>query len=159
MHALSITPLELDIRSSTPTRLYDVVYGDCILQFMPRPLRVDVLRRLRQTLSERAHVIFVERLWTGREETSRRRDHALETLDALAARGIALPEDEASFRLKLERTANARRERLASDSDRLGSVLAEAGYVMKALEKDKQPRTTVLPNGETVTMEVAVASA
>ena len=151
-HELSFTPFHLDIRSSVPPRRYDVVYGDCILQFMPRPDRVDFLRSLALALTDRGALIFVERLRTGDEESSRRRDHALEMLDALAALGIALPEDEAAFRRKLDATVIGRRERLPSQ--RLEPVLVEAGFVVSA----EHERTGTLPNGESVTMEIAVAS-
>jgi hypothetical protein len=158
MHELSFSPLHLDIRSSAPPQLYDVVYGDCVVQFMPRPHRIDFLRRLGRAMTERGTLIFVERLCTGREESSRRGDHALETLEALAARGVELPEEEAAFRLRLDRIANARRERLGSESERLAPVLMEAGFHVSALDSDKQQRTAILPNGESVTMEIAVAS-
>ena len=158
MHGLSFTPLQLEMRHNLPPHLYDVVFGDCFQQFMPRSDRVDLLRRLARVMTEHGTLIFVERLRTGREERSRRKDHALETLDALAARGIELPEDRDSFRQRLEWTANARRERLGPESDRLESVLVEAGFHVSALDDAERQRTGILPNGESVTMEIAVAS-
>jgi hypothetical protein len=153
MHNLSFTPLQLDLRSSAPSELYDVVYGDCLLQFMPRLDRVEVLRRLGRAMTEHGTLIFIERLRTGREETARRRDHAVEMLDALAARGIELPEDKAAFRPRLELNVNARRERLGPDAERLKSVLIEASFRVSA----EYERTGILPNEESVTMEIAVA--
>ena len=158
MHGLSFTPLQLEMRHNLPPHLYDVVFGDCFQQFMPRSDRVDLLRRLAGVMTERGTLIFVERLRTGREESSRRKDHALETLDALATRGIELPEDQDLFRQRLEWTAKARRERLAPESDRLESVLVEAGFHVRSLGAAEQQRTGILPNGESVTMEIAVAS-
>jgi hypothetical protein len=158
MQGFSFTPLRLDIRSSAPPHLYDVIYGDCVLQFVPRPNRVDVLSKLRRALTESGILILVERVRTGAEESSRQRDHALETLAALAARGIALPEAETSFRRKLDQMANERRARLSPESERLMPVLIDAGFHMRALKDDEQQRTGTLPNGESVTMEIAVAS-
>jgi hypothetical protein len=158
MQGLSFTPVQMDIRKSAPPQLYDVVYGDCVLQFMPRRDRVGFLRRLGRAMTERGTLIFVERLRTGREEGSRRRDHAFETLDALAALGIELPEDEASFRLRLDAIVTTRRERLDAGSERLESALVAAGFHVSALGGDEQQRTGILPNGESVTMEIVVAS-
>ena len=155
MQGISFASLRLDIRSGEVPRLYDVMYGDCVLQFVPRPNRVDVLSKLRRALMKRGVLILVERLRTGAEESSRKRDHAVETLAALAAGGIVLPEDEASFRRKLDQTANERRDRLGSDSDRLTPILIDAGFRMRS---DRQVRTGSLPNGESVTMQVVVAS-
>lgn len=154
-HDISFTPIELDLRVGTPAGRYDLVFGDCFLQFMPRADRVAFLRRIGGTLTERGTLIFVERRHTGREESSLQRDHALETMDALAAQGVELPEDRDAFRLRLERTAEERRKRLTPVSDRLDLVLHEAGFDVSDTER---LRTGTLPNGETVTMEVAVGS-
>ena len=156
---LSINTLELDFSSSVLPHRYDVVYGDCILQFVPHQLHVDVLRRLGQAMTKRGTLILVERLRASGEYGSRSRDRAVETLNALTARGIKLPEDEAGFVLRLNRMLNAHRTRINEypAPSNLSSFLAAAGFRLRELSDANREQTDVLPNGETVTIKITVA--
>jgi hypothetical protein len=155
---LSMRTRHLEFGSPALIARYDVIFGDCILQFLPRRFRVAFLKNLRQAMTENGALVVVERLRTGSEDRSRRRDYAAETLDALARRDIELPEDALAFRRRLERVVSARRARISLASENLPSVLAEAGFHVAPLSAHEGQRTAILPNGERVTMEIAVAS-
>jgi len=159
-HGLTITTLHLDFGSSTLAQRYDVVFGDCILQFVPRQFHVEVLRRLAQAMTKRSTLVLVERLRASAGSESRRGDRAAETLSGLAAQGIELPEDEPAFLLRLNRMLNAQRTRIADYSVPcdLSSCLAEAGFHLRDLSDPDRQRTAPLPDGESVTMKIAVAS-
>lgn len=158
-HGFSITTVPMDFRSSAPPGRYDVVFGHCILQFVPQHLRVDFLSRLNQAMTERGALVLVERLRTGDEDELRQRDYAAETIDALVGQGIELPEEEAAFRLRLDRIVNVRRTRITNclAPNDLRSSLAEAGFQIREVANHDKQRTVVLPNGESVTLEVALA--
>jgi hypothetical protein len=156
---LSINTLELDLSISVPPHRYDVVYGDCILQFVPQQFHVDVLRKLGQAMTKRGALILVERLRAKGEYGSRSKDRAVETLNALAAHGIKLPEDEAGFLLRLNRMLNAHRTRITEypAPSNLSFCLAAAGFRLKELSDGNREQTDFLPTGETVTIKVTVA--
>jgi hypothetical protein len=157
--SLPVRTLQLDFGSTLPQRRYDVVFGHCIVQFVPPPSRVDFLRKLGQAMTRRGALILVERLHIRKEDDLRHRDYAAETLDALAAQGIKLPEDESSFRVRLDRIVNVRRTRIehSLSSSELNSCLAGAGFHIRELSDCDRQRTVILPNGESVTLEFAVA--
>ena len=159
-HGFSITPLHLDLSRSAPAQTYDVVFGDCILQFVPQQFHVEVLRRLAQAMTKRSTLVLVERLRAAPGSDSRRGDRATETLSRLAAQGIELPEDEAAFLSRLNRMLNAQRTRIADYSAPrdLSSCLAEAGFQLRNLSDAHRQRTVSLPDGGSVVMKIAVAS-
>jgi hypothetical protein len=156
---LSINTLKLDFSNSVLPHRYDVVYGDCILQFVPQQFHVDVLRKLGQAMTKRSTLILVERLRASGAYGSRSRERAVETLNALAARGIRLPEDEAGFLLRLTSMLNAHRARITEypDQSNLSSYLAAAGFRLRELSDADREQTDVLPNGETVAIKITVA--
>ena len=157
--SLRITTLQLDFGSNVRQRRYDVVFVHCIVQFVPPSLRVEFLRKLGQAMTRQSALILVERLHTRKEDDPRHRDYAADTLDALAAQGIKLPEEETSFRLRLERIVNARRTRIehSLSSSELNSCLAGAGFQMRELSDRDMQRTIILPSGERGTLQFAVA--
>ena len=158
MHGLSIRTLHLDFGGLPQEQRYDVVFGDCVLLFLPRRFRVAFLRRIAQAMTADSALVLIERLRTGSEERSRRKDYASVTLSALERRGITLPEDELTFRRRLDRVVNARRARISHASETLESVLAEAGFRANTSTGHDRLRSAILPNGERVTVEIAVAS-
>jgi hypothetical protein len=157
-HKLSIRTLHLDFGGLPQEQRYDVVFGDCVLQFLPRRFRVAFLKRLAQSMTDRGALILVERRRTGSEERSRWKDYASETLSALAKQGIRLPEDEAAFQRRLDNVVHARRTRISHASENLESVLAEAGFRVNTSIGHERLRSVILPNGERVTVGIAVAS-
>ena len=159
-HGLSVAALQLDFSNSALTHRYDVVFGDCILQFVPQQFHVDVLRRLARAMTKQSTLVLVERLRGSGGSESSSGDRAGETLRALAARGIELPEDEPAFLARLKRMLNAQKTRIADYAAPrdLSSCLAEAGFHLMDGGDANRHRTAFLSNGATVTMRIAVAS-
>lgn len=154
----AITTHQLDLGTNAPSAHYDVVFGDCILQFLPQQLHVEVLRKLGQTMSEASTLVLVERLRV-QAGGPRPGNRAAETLSGLAAQGIELPEDEPAFVSRLNRMLDAQRTRIAAYSapNDLSSSLVEAGFNLRTLSVTEGQRT-VLQDGGRVTMKIEVAS-
>jgi hypothetical protein len=158
-HGLSIATVLLEFGSRPPPRRYDVVFGDCILQFVPRQSHVEILRNLGQAMTKGSTLVLVERLRT-RTGESRAVDRGAETLKGLAAHGIELPEDEPAFLQRLNRMLDAQKLRIADYSapSDLSSSLADAGFRVRELGDSDRERTVTVADGGRVTMRIAIAS-
>jgi hypothetical protein len=159
---LSIRTLQLDLTERLPSERYDVVFADCVLQFVPREAHVGFLSRLREAMTSRSALVLVERLRMSKAEGSGsgRKDRAGGIVAALAANRIPLPEHEASFALRLNSMLNTRQTRFAdfSAADELSDRVAQAGYRLRPLGKDDSQRTVYLQNGDRVVMTMVVGS-
>jgi hypothetical protein len=149
---LSITTYQLDFGNRVPPQRYDAVLADCVLQFVPRESHVDVLRRLRETMSARGALVLAERVRSAMDGGLPQRDRADELRSALAAQRIKLPEDEASFHLRLNRMLDAQRTRLARCfvAADLSTRVVEAGFRIWDLRDEDRERTVVVPGGGSV---------
>jgi len=158
-HGLSIATLQTELGGALQSQSHDVVFADGVLQFMPRQSHAAVLRKLRGMMSARGALVLVERVRTSGEGGSPRADGGTEVVKALATQGVALPEDEATFVLRLNGMLMARQKRFNDCSaEDLERSLAEAGFRIRSLEPDQQQRIVILQNGDRVKMRIVVAT-
>jgi hypothetical protein len=159
-HGLSIATHQVDFGVQMPPGHYDAVLGDCVLQFVPHELHVDVLSRLRGVMNPNGALVLVERIRTKGYAGSTLIDRAAEAVNALAAEGVELPEDRASFQLRLNSMLAAQRERLARCrvADNLGGHVERAGFRIWDLPQEAREHVTVVPGGDSVSMNIIAAS-
>jgi hypothetical protein len=159
MHALQVTTSLVDLTSTAPQQNYDVIFGHGVLQFVTQTRRVDFLRNLARAMTAQGALILIERLRTREGEERNAGDYGSEMVDALLQQGIPLPEDEAAFRQRLQRVVDVRRTRASGSvvPEDLAACLTQAGFRMRPLPDQERTRAITLRNGESVTMELAVA--
>jgi hypothetical protein len=158
--SLPIDTVQLDLAHRLPSARYDVVLADCVLHFVPREEHVGFLSRLRGAMTRRSALILVERFRMSKAEGagSGGKDRAEGIVAALAANRIPLPEDEASFVLRINGMLNTRQTRFAgfSAADELSTRAAQAGCRLRPFG-DRQ-RTAVLQNGDRVVIATVVGT-
>jgi len=130
---LSLRTIQSDFFSTALGETYDVALAHNVLLFVPETLQVEFLRNIGRSLAGSGILILVSRGALPQQPgnvPSLYRTHS-KMLAGLAARGIALPEDESLLRQRLARLDERRRKMLAPmqlNGERIEATLAAAGF-------------------------------
>jgi len=159
-NGLSIATHQVDFGAHMPPQRYDAILGDCVLQFVPHESHGDVLRRLRGVTNPNGALVLIDRIRIKGYGESAQADRAADAVTTLAAQGVELPEDRAAFQLRLNRMLAAQRERLARCrvTDGLAAQVESAGFRIWDLPDDEREHVTVVPGGDSVRVNIIVAS-
>jgi hypothetical protein len=131
-----VSALQHDFASASLERRYDIVLIHTILQFVQNAARADFMRRLSAALAPGGTLIAAERLRPQPGEAPRHRQSATEMIAALGKAGIPLPETEAAFRQRVERSLTPHGDRLsaAPEEKDMTDYLTDCGLRLDRIE-------------------------
>jgi SAM-dependent methyltransferase len=148
MHRLAVRTVTTDLTAAPLAATHDLAFAHNVLMLMPLGLHASFLSNIRRSLAPDGIFILVNRVRVRSANTSRLppTHYATRILEALASRGVALPESEADFRRRLEQYAEEQHS--WSDAivglEHVETSLAEAG--LRIAERIDHFRRTTIPD-------------
>jgi len=129
-HALNVATAHADLTAEPLASRYDLAFAHNVLMLQPMAQHVAFLSNIRRSLEKNGAFVLVNRVRASTPKPIPPTHYAARILEALAARGIPLPEAESEFRKRLE--TYAEKQHVWSDAiidlDHVESSLREAGF-------------------------------
>jgi hypothetical protein len=141
-YGLDVATEVKDLTLATVASVHDLAFAHNVLMLQPLEQHPTFLGNIRRGLSPGGKLILVNRVRSGKPSSQLPPEHyATRTIEALRARGVALPEPEADFRKRLE--TYAERQHAWSDAvvdlPRVESAFASAGFrILKRIDHDRR---------------------
>lgn len=140
MHGFEVNTLQMDVARTPFPGQFDVVLAHNVVSFIPPALHAAFFRNLRDALVSGGTFILGNRVRPrpqDRDDAQAIGKHG-RMIEALHAKGIALPEDEARFRKRLEALDRERYERPEGtlDLERMETNFAAAGFAIRERQDD-----------------------
>jgi SAM-dependent methyltransferase len=137
--------VQIDLARAVPKDRFDLILTHNVLISVPPPLHVAFLRNLNRALAERGRLLLVNRLRlpkAGGESPRYKKQTAM--IEALAAKGIPLPEEEARFRARVQVRDDAERARarIPLTREHIEACLEDAGFRIEARKEHSRRRDT-----------------
>lgn len=147
---LALTTLKAWLSEDPLAGPYDLIFAHNLLLFIPEERRIGLLRNFGRALAAGGRLVLVNGTAApklGSNERPTFRNHG-GLMAALAARGIPLPESEASFGHRAEILAEAWRARrvIVVTRERIEQDLSAAGFQIEEVTSHLRRRT--LPSGD-----------
>jgi hypothetical protein len=136
-----------DLTLASVSSAHDLAFAHNVLMLQPLERHSVFLANIRRSLAPAGKLILVNRVRSGKPSSRLPPEHyATRMIEALRARGIALPEPEADFRRRLE--TYAERQHAWSDAvvdlPHLESAFASAGF--RILDRIDHDRRRTIPD-------------
>jgi hypothetical protein len=145
-HVLKVATAHTDLAAAPLNSRYDLAFAHNVLMLQPMAQHIGFLSNIRRSLEDNGAFVLVNRVRASKPKPIPPTHYATRILEALSARGIALPEAESGFRERLE--TYAEKQHAWSDAiidlEHVEASLREAGF--RIAERIEHHRRRTVPD-------------